>query len=261
MNDNNPRKDTTCVSCFFSAWPWSRSALPLLPSLSPRRPVMRSLVPPLVARPAAPSAFSLGGPVGAIVGGWAGAVIGGEAAVSDASIRYAGENPVDVVYLDSDLTVGAKIGDDVTIHPIEGDDQYGYIYANNRVYIIDLESHEVVQSPGYLIPNEAVSYVEANPTASISVDGDLGPGFRAERRRGPQRHPGQAGRTSTSTSTIVLRWSIPARARSSGSANGALTSVGDQAASARDRRGGLLFCPRHAGGLAKFAAPMLAMGG
>lgn len=121
--------------------------------------------------------FLLGGPVGAIVGGWAGAVIGGEAAVSDASIKYAGENPVDVIYLDSDLTVGAKIEGDVTIHPIEGDDQYGYIYANNRVYIVDLESREVVQSPGYLIPNETVAFVEANPTASISVDGDIGPGF------------------------------------------------------------------------------------
>ena len=121
--------------------------------------------------------FLLGGPVGAIVGGWAGAVIGGEAAVSDASIKYAGENPVDVIYLDSDLTVGAKIEGDVTIHPIEGDDQYGYIYANNRVYIVDLESREVVQSPGYLIPNETVAFVEANPTASISVDGDVGPGF------------------------------------------------------------------------------------
>lgn len=121
--------------------------------------------------------FLLGGPIGAIVGGWAGAVIGGEAAVSDASIKYAGENPVDVVYLDSDLTVGAKLGDDVTIHPIEGDDQYGYIYANNRVYIVDLETHAVVQSPGYLIPNETVAFVEANPTASISIDGDIAPGF------------------------------------------------------------------------------------
>ncbi|RYE88541.1 MAG: DUF1236 domain-containing protein [Hyphomicrobiales bacterium] len=124
--------------------------------------------------------FLLGGPVGAIVGGWAGAVIGGEAAVSDASIRFAGENPVDVIYLDSDLTVGAKVGDDVTIHPIEGDDQYGYIYANNRVYIVDLETHAVVQSPGYLIPNEAVSFVEANPTASIKIDGDLAPGFKLD---------------------------------------------------------------------------------
>lgn len=121
--------------------------------------------------------FLLGGPVGAIVGGWAGAVIGGEAAVSDASIRYAGENPVDVVYLDSDLTVGAEVAADVTIHPIEGDDQYGYIYANNRVYIVDLDTREVVQSPGYLIPNDTVAFVESNPTASVSIDGEIGPGF------------------------------------------------------------------------------------
>ncbi len=124
--------------------------------------------------------FLLGGPVGAIVGGWAGAVIGGEAAVSDASIQYAGEHPVDVVYLDTDLSVGAKVTGDVTIHPIEGDDQYGYIYANNRVYIIDLDTKEVVQSPGYLIPNDTVSFVEANPTASISIDGDIGPGFELD---------------------------------------------------------------------------------
>jgi hypothetical protein len=121
--------------------------------------------------------FLLGGPIGAIVGGWAGAVIGGEAAVDEASIRFAGENPVDVVYLDSDLTVGAELGADVTIHRIEGDDQYGYVYANNRVYIVDLETRAIVQSPGYLIPNETVAFVEANPTASISVDGDVGPGF------------------------------------------------------------------------------------
>ena len=124
--------------------------------------------------------FLLGGPVGAIVGGWAGAVIGGEAAVSDASVRYAGEHPVDVVYLDSDLSVGAKLGADVKVYPIEGDDQYGYIYANDRVYIVDLASNEVVQSPGYLIPNETVTYVESNPTASISVDGDIGPGFKLD---------------------------------------------------------------------------------
>lgn len=121
--------------------------------------------------------FLLGGPVGAIVGGWAGAVIGGEAAVSESSIQYAGQNPVDVVYLDSDLTVGAEIGADVTIYPIEGDDQYGYIYANNRVFIVDLDSRTIVQSPGYLISNETVAYVEANPTGSVNLDGDLQAGF------------------------------------------------------------------------------------
>ena len=35
----------------------------------------------------------------------------------------------------------------------------------------------VVQSPGYLIPNETVAFVEANPTASITVEGDIAPGF------------------------------------------------------------------------------------
>jgi len=121
--------------------------------------------------------FLLGGPVGAIVGGWAGAVIGGEAAVSDASVRYAGEHPVDVIYLDGDLAVGAKVTGDVVIHPIEGDDQYGYIYANNRVYIVDLDTKEVVQSPGYVIPNDTVAFVESNPTASVTINGDVGPGF------------------------------------------------------------------------------------
>jgi hypothetical protein len=69
---------------------------------------------------------------------------------------------------------------DVTIHPIEGDEKFGYIYANNRVYIVDLASREIVQSPGFLIPNETVAFVEANPTASISVDGDVAPGFELD---------------------------------------------------------------------------------
>ena len=96
------------------------------------------------------------------------------------SIRFAGENPVDVVYLDSDLAVGAAFADDVEIHPIEGDDQYGYIYANNRVYIVDLESRAVVQSPGYLISQDAVAYAEANPTTSITIDGDIVAGLQLE---------------------------------------------------------------------------------
>jgi hypothetical protein len=124
--------------------------------------------------------FLLGGPIGAIVGGWAGAVIGGEAAVSEASIRYAGENPVDVIYLDGDLSVGSAFANDVKVYPIEGDDQYGYIYANNRVYIVDLESRAIVQSPGFLISQDAIAYVEANPTTSITLDGDIAAGFQLD---------------------------------------------------------------------------------
>lgn len=124
--------------------------------------------------------FLLGGPVGAIIGGWTGAVIGADAAVSADSVRYAGENPVDPIMLDTDIDVGFVVDEGVTIHPIEGDEQYGYFYANNRVYIVDLASREVVQSPGFLIPEDVVAYVEANPTASVTLEGDIGAGLQLD---------------------------------------------------------------------------------
>jgi hypothetical protein len=122
--------------------------------------------------------FLLGGPVGAIIGGWTGAVIGADAAVSTESVKFAGEHPVDPVMLDADIDVGFMVTEDITIHPIEGDDQFGYFYANNRVYIVDLETRTVVQSPGFLIPETVVAYVEANPTTSVTIDGDLTAGFQ-----------------------------------------------------------------------------------
>lgn len=120
--------------------------------------------------------FLLGGPVGAIVGGFAGAVIGGEAAVSPEVIAYAGENPVEPIYLDTDLEVGSIVAEEVTVYPVEGDDQFGYFYANNRVYIVDMASMEIVQSPGFLVPEDAIVFVEANPTSSIAFEGDLAAG-------------------------------------------------------------------------------------
>lgn len=122
--------------------------------------------------------FLLGGPIGAIIGGWTGAVIGADAAVSAESVRYAGENPVDPVTIDADIGVGFVVDESVTIHPIEGDDQFGYFYANNRVYIVDLATRTVVQSPGFLIPEKVVAYVEANPTASVTIDGELSAGLQ-----------------------------------------------------------------------------------
>lgn len=119
--------------------------------------------------------FIFGGPIGAIVGGFSGAVIGGT--VSDAAITYAGNNPVEQVWLDTDLDVGVKVSSDVTLYPIEGDSENSYFYANGRVWIVANSSGEIVASPGYVIPETAVAYVKANPTASITVDGDLAPGL------------------------------------------------------------------------------------
>lgn len=124
--------------------------------------------------------FLLGGPIGAIIGGWTGAVIGADAAVSAESIKFAGENPVDVVIVDTDIDVGFVVPAEITIHPIEGDEEFGYFYANNRVYIVSLADRTVVQSPGFLIPEDVVAYVEANPVPSVELDADVSAGFTLE---------------------------------------------------------------------------------
>jgi hypothetical protein len=119
--------------------------------------------------------FLLGGPVGAIIGGFSGAVIGGT--VSEAAVSYAGNHPVEQVYLDTDLDVGVKVSSDVKLYPIEGDDDLSYFYANGRVWIVSNASGEIVASPGYVVPESAVAYVKANPTASVTIEGDVSPGL------------------------------------------------------------------------------------
>lgn len=120
--------------------------------------------------------FIFGGPIGAIVGGFSGAVVGSAAA--DADVTYAGNHPVDPIYLDDQLDVGYKVGGDVKLYPIEGDASHSYFYANNRVWIVDSATGEITSSPGYVVPDRAVTYIRANPTASITVSGDVAPGFR-----------------------------------------------------------------------------------
>jgi hypothetical protein len=109
--------------------------------------------------------------VGAVIGGFAGATLGGAAGVSAASVDYAASNPVDTVFIDADVDVGYVVPDDVAIAEVPDDPDYGYIYANNRVYIVDRHSREIVHSPGFLIPNDVVSYVEANPVDDVDFDG------------------------------------------------------------------------------------------
>jgi hypothetical protein len=119
--------------------------------------------------------FFLGGPIGAVIGGFAGAAIGA-GAVSSATVDYAANNPVDPVYIDDNIDVGYTVGPDVHVYPVEGDAAHGYFYANNRVYIVDMDSGKVVHSPGYVIPQSTVAYVEAHPSADVQFSGDIAPG-------------------------------------------------------------------------------------
>jgi hypothetical protein len=117
--------------------------------------------------------FFLGGPIGAIFGGFTGAVLGADAVVDEASIRFAGEHPVEPVFLEGDLEIGARIDADIEIHEIEGDEEFGYIYANNRVWIVDLDTREIVHSPGFAVPERVVAFVEENELDPIEFEGEL----------------------------------------------------------------------------------------
>jgi hypothetical protein len=119
----------------------------------------------------------VGGPIGAVVGGFAGAVIGADAGVSTAAVDYAVANPVEPVYLEGPVEVGSTLAGDVVIHDVPGDKAFGYAYINNRVYLIERSSHRIVQSPGYIVPQKTVTYVEANPATSVTVEGDLAAGL------------------------------------------------------------------------------------
>jgi hypothetical protein len=121
--------------------------------------------------------FFLGGPIGAIFGGFTGAVLGADVAVDEASIRFAGEHPVEAVVLEGDLDIGASLGADIVIHEIEGDDEFGYIYANNRVWIVDLETREIVHSPGFFVREDVIAFVEENELDPIEFEGELETGL------------------------------------------------------------------------------------
>lgn len=119
----------------------------------------------------------LGGPIGAIIGGFAGATIGAEAGIETASVEYVAANPVEPIYIQGNADIGVVVPAEVTVYPIEGDATYGYIYANDRVWIVDLETRTLVHSPGYLVPQTAAEYAAANPTAAIEAQGDVVVGY------------------------------------------------------------------------------------
>jgi hypothetical protein len=115
----------------------------------------------------------VGGPIGAVVGGFAGAVIGAEAGVESSTIDYVAANPVEPIVIDGSVDVGYVLADDVTIYPVDGDATYGYVYANGRVWIVDLETRSLVQSPGYLVSQSSTDFAIANPVDPITYEGDV----------------------------------------------------------------------------------------
>lgn len=119
----------------------------------------------------------LGGPIGAVIGGFAGATIGAEAGIATSSVDYVVAHPVEPIYFDGTADLGFVLPADVAIYPIEGDPAYGYIYANDRVWIVDLQTRALVQSPGYLVPQAAADFALANPVTAFEAQGDVVVGY------------------------------------------------------------------------------------
>ncbi|MDB5560652.1 MAG: hypothetical protein JWN11_70 [Hyphomicrobiales bacterium] len=126
----------------------------------------------------ATAGFFLGGPLGAVIGGFTGAAVGSQAGISSTSMDYVSRHPVQPVDVGTDFRVGARLGPDVTIYPIQGDRRHGYIYANGRAYIVNLGNRQVLASPGYAIPQRSVDYAMRHRSGAAKLKGSVAVGYK-----------------------------------------------------------------------------------
>ncbi|QQR38087.1 DUF1236 domain-containing protein [Devosia rhizoryzae] len=89
----------------------------------------------------------VGGPIGAVVGGAIGAGTGATTgAVIDppeVARTYVTANPIDPVYLDGEVVIGAGVPDNVTLQAIP-DYQYQYVYINGQPVLVDPGTRQIV---------------------------------------------------------------------------------------------------------------------
>jgi len=91
----------------------------------------------------------IAGPVGAAAGtaaaagGLLGGAIGADAGIEETTVTYIQDNPVEPVYLDGEVVVGAGVPQGVAVYEVpEAPVQYAYI--NGRPVAIDPETRQIV---------------------------------------------------------------------------------------------------------------------
>ena len=92
------------------------------------------------------TAFALGGPVGAIVAsGIAGTAVGAAAVEpTEETITFVTDNPVDTVYLDGEVVVGAVVPTEVTTYEVP-QPELRYLTINGLPVLVDAESGTIVR--------------------------------------------------------------------------------------------------------------------
>lgn len=85
----------------------------------------------------------IAGPIGALVGGIAGAAAGAAAAPDPKVITYVTANPLQEVYLDGEVVVGAGIPETVTLVPVP-ESSYSYAYINGVRVLVNTNDRAIV---------------------------------------------------------------------------------------------------------------------
>ena len=89
----------------------------------------------------------VGGPIGAVIGGTigvgAGATTGAVIDPPEVARTYVTSNPIDPVYLDGEVVIGAGVPDTVTLRPIP-DYDYQYVYINGQAVLVDPSTRQIV---------------------------------------------------------------------------------------------------------------------
>lgn len=85
----------------------------------------------------------VGGPVGAVIGAAIGMGIGATAAPDERVTTYVVENPVEPIYLDGEIVVGAGIPETVALAEVP-DSEYYYAYVNGTRVLVERDQRRVV---------------------------------------------------------------------------------------------------------------------
>lgn len=85
----------------------------------------------------------LGGPVGVVIGAVVGMGLGTAAAPNERVTTYVVENPVEPIYLDGEIVVGAGIPEGVTLAEVP-ESEYYYAYVNGNRVLVEREQRRVV---------------------------------------------------------------------------------------------------------------------
>ncbi|NKB80109.1 DUF1236 domain-containing protein [Ochrobactrum daejeonense] len=102
--------------------------------------------------------------------------------VPQAARDYVIANPSDPVVIEGEISDGYVIPDVVAIHPIPDNPDFGYIYVDGEPVIVSMRNREVVYyvdepNAGPPVPDEVVTYIEANPVDPVVIDGPLAEGM------------------------------------------------------------------------------------